>query len=436
MDNVVWTLVFFLSLTAVSSQGFSAMEPIISPTGSGNGFHSVANSNPSPNTRPNGAGGAPNNPAMETVQNPNRFGMAPFLGRQGGPGTEFNRPSDIGNPDPNTLINRRPRPQQPPVVVKLPHMCHTASWSTDTMVVMPMPMSRMKTAVGTLPLRRGVVMQQGRGSIPFSMGQIMAMKMRNQMMSMARHGSAAMSENSMNTMGGNNMIPMAEPVMNMPNMMNGAMPNMMNGAMPNMMNGMGNVPQPEPVMSEMMATPGQNMIGVGAVPQPQQNIMNGMAPMPEPNMMNEISSMNKQIMMNAMQQPRPNIMTPMPEPNMMNGMTSMDGQNMLNGMSVIAQPAQNMMNALPMSGSVNGAGAMPQPEPHMMNVMSSTSSAGTNIMGNMGSMSMMSMSQNGGPSQPKNQQQVVWAAPSANVMVAMSYPTPNRGTNMQRVAIY
>ncbi|XP_061184568.1 uncharacterized protein LOC133192594 [Saccostrea echinata] len=421
MDFVVWTLVFFQSMTAVSSQGFSAMEPLISPAGSGNGIHSVANSNPSLNARPNGAGGAPNNPAMETVQNPNRFGMAPFLGQQGGPGTDFNRPSNIGNPDPNTLINRRARPQQPPMVVKLPHMCHTTSWSTDTMVVMPMPMSRMKTAVGTLPLRGGVVMQQGRGRIPFSMGQIMVMKMRNQMMSMARQGSAAMSEKPMHAMGENNMVAMAKPVMN------GAMAG-------SMMNGMGTVPQPEP----MMATPEQNMIGVGAMPQPQPNIMSGMAPMPEPNMMNGITPMNKLNMMNgmnSMQQPQPNMMAPMPEPNMMNGMASINGQTMMNG--IIPQTTQNKMNAIPpMSDPVNGMGALSQPEPHMMNVMSSASSSGTNIMGNNGLMSIMSMTQNGVPSQPKNQQQVVWAVPSANVMVAMSYPTPNGATNVQRVAIY
>lgn len=218
MEFQVGILSFLLLTTAVSPQGFMGMEPIISPSGSGNGIHSVTNSNPNPNARPNGAGGAPNNPAMEAVQNPNRLAMAPFLGEQGRPGTDFSRPTNAGNPNPNSLINMRRKPPQPPMVVRMPHLCQTASWSTDSMVVLPMPMSRMKTAVGTLPLMRGVVTQQGRKMIPFTMEQIMMMKMKNQMMSMVMHESGPMAAQMMNNMGRSN------------NMM-GSTPNMMNGMM-------------------------------------------------------------------------------------------------------------------------------------------------------------------------------------------------------------
>ena len=216
MEFQVGILSFLLLITAVSPQGFMGMEPIISPSGSGNGIHSVTNSNPNPNARPNGAGGAPNNPAMEAVQNPNRLAMAPFLGEQGRPGTDFSRPTNAGNPNPNNLINMRRKPPQPPMVVRMPHLCQTASWSTDSMVVLPMPMSRMKTAVGTLPLMRGVVTQQGRKMIPFTMEQIMMMKTRNQMMSMAMHESGPMAAQTMNNMDrSNNMM------RSTPNMMNG-----------------------------------------------------------------------------------------------------------------------------------------------------------------------------------------------------------------------
>jgi hypothetical protein len=402
MEYIFGKLIFLLSVTAVSPQGFTPMESIISPTGSGNGIHSVVNSNPSPNARPNGAGGAPNNPAMETVQNPNRFAMAPFLGRQGRPGTDFTRPSNTHNPDPNTLINMREKPRPPIRMVKMPHLCPTMTWSTDSMVVLPMPVSRMKTAVGTLPIRHGIVTQQGRKRLPFSMEQMMIMKMRNQIMS---H----------------------------PNMLNGALSAFitMNGAIPqqktnmmsingqNLMNGMGAVPQAEPnMMGGMTSINGQNMVnGMGAVPQPEPNMMGGM------------TSINGQNMVNGMGA------VPQPEPNMMGGMPSINGQNMVNGMgtipnsmsrtNIMLQPSTNMMNNV-----------VPIPEPNMVNFEGAMSSSATNMMGNMGPSSTMSMSQSSIPS-PHGKQNLIWMSPSVNMMVAMSYPATSNGPKrVQRLTIY
>lgn len=103
MEFQVGILSFLLLITAVSPHGFMGMEPVISPSGSGNGIHSVTNSNPNPNARPNGAGGAPNNPAMEAVQNPNRLAMAPFLGEQGRPQQIFLGQRIQGIPIPTIL---------------------------------------------------------------------------------------------------------------------------------------------------------------------------------------------------------------------------------------------------------------------------------------------------------------------------------------------
>lgn len=407
------------------------MEPIISPTGSGNGIHSVTNNNPSPNARPNGAGGAPNNPAMETVQNPNRLAMAPFLGNQGRAGTDFSRPTNPGNPDPNNLVNMRRRPPQPTMVVRMPHLCKTASWSTDSMVVMPMPMSSMKTAVGTLPLRRGIVTQQGRRPIPYSMGQIMMLKARNQMMSMAMHEPSPMeghpmvsANNMMNAASGSNMM---NKMVSMSNDMNN-MASMMNNIAPShsVMNNM--VPLPEPIAEPVMMN---NIVSM-----PQDNMMNNMAQIPEQNMMNNMVSMPEVNMMNNM--------APIPEPNMMNNMASMPQVNMMNNMVNNMATSLNMMNnmasmpnvnTMTEMSAVNGQNVMNRMSTSNQNTMKMMTS-GNNMINNVGSvMSMMATSQNGGAPQP-NLHQIVWMGPSSKTMVAMSYPNGPSGSNKVRLAVY
>ena len=403
MEYAIGILSFSLFLSTVSAQGFMGMEPIISPTGSGNGIHSVTNNNPSPNARPNGAGGAPNNPAMETVQNPNRLAMAPFLGNQGRAGTDFSRPTNPGNPDPNNLVNMIRRPPQPTMVVKMPHLCQTASWSTDSMVVMPMPMSSMKTAVGTLPLRGGIVTQQGRRPIPYSMGQIMMLKARNQMMSMAMHEPSPMeghpmvsANNMMNAASGSNMM---NRMVSMSNNMNN-MASMMNNIAPShsVMNNM--VPLPEPIaepvmMNSMVSMPQDNMMN-NMVSMPEVNMMNNMAPIPEPNMVNNMATS-----LNMM-----NNMASMPNVNTMTGMSAVNGQNVMNRMSTSNQNTMKMMTS------------------------------GNNMINNVGSvMSMMATSQNGGAPQP-NLHQIVWMGPSSKTMVAMSYPNGPSGSNKVRLAVY
>uniref|UniRef100_A0A8W8L3M9 Uncharacterized protein n=1 Tax=Magallana gigas TaxID=29159 RepID=A0A8W8L3M9_MAGGI len=438
MEFQVGILSFLLLITAVSPQGFMGMEPIISPSGSGNGIHSVTNSNPNPNARPNGAGGAPNNPAMEAVQNPNRLAMAPFLGEQGRPGTDFSRPTNAGNPNPNNLINMRRKPPQPPMVVRMPHLCQTASWSTDSMVVLPMPMSRMKTAVGTLPLMRGVVTQQGRKMIPFTMEQIMMMKMRNQMMSMVMHDSGPMAAHTMNNMGrSNNMM------RSTPNMVNGMLSghnrmNTMNTGL-NVVNKMS--PVPEPIMMNNMAPISAPNMMNNMAPISAPNVMNNMAPMTVPNMMNNMAPMTVPNMMNNMAPaPEPNMMNnmaPMSEPNMMNNMAPMSEPNMMNNMAPMTVP--NMMNSMAPLTVPNMMNNMaPEPEPNMMNTM--TNMPANNIVTGMvnrmpqtntiNQMAMMSTSQNGGTTK------TVWMEPSSNTVVAMSYPTGSGGANNVRIAVY
>lgn len=431
MEYAIGILSFSLFLSTVSAQGFMGMEPIISPTGSGNGIHSVTNNNPSPNARPNGAGGAPNNPAMETVQNPNRLAMAPFLGNQGRAGTDFSRPTNPGNPDPNNLVNMIRRPPQPTMVVKMPHLCQTASWSTDSMVVMPMPMSSMKTAVGTLPLRGGIVTQQGRRPIPYSMGQIMMLKARNQMMSMAMHESSPMeghpmvsANNMMNAASGSNMM---NRMVSMSNNMNN-MASMMNNIAPShsVMNNM--VPLPEPIAEPVMMN--------SMVSMPQDNMMNNMAQIPEQNMMNNMVSIPEVNMMNNM--------APIPEPNMMNNMASMPQVNMMNNMVNNMATSLNMMNnmasmpnvnTMTEMSAVNGQNVMNRMSTSNQNTMKMMTS-GNNMINNVGSvMSMMATSQNGGAPQP-NLHQIVWMGPSSKTMVAMSYPNGPSGSNKVRLAVY
>lgn len=431
MEYAIGILSFSLFLSTVSAQGFMGMEPIISPTGSGNGIHSVTNNNPSPNARPNGAGGAPNNPAMETVQNPNRLAMAPFLGNQGRAGTDFSRPTNPGNPDPNNLVNMIRRPPQPTMVVKMPHLCQTASWSTDSMVVMPMPMSSMKTAVGTLPLRRGIVTQQGRRPIPYSMGQIMMLKARNQMMSMAMHEPSPMeghpmvsANNMMNAASGSNMM---NRMVSMSNNMNN-MASMINNIAPShsVMNNM--VPLPEPIAEPVIMN--------SMVSMPQDNMMNNMAQIPEQNMMNNMVSMPEVNMMNNM--------APIPEPNMMNNMASMPQVNMMNNMVNNMATSLNMMNnmasmpnvnTMTEMSAVNGQNVMNRMSTSNQNTMKMMTS-GNNMINNVGSvMSMMATSQNGGDPQP-NLHQIVWMGPSSKTMVAMSYPNSPSGSNKVRLAVY
>ena len=431
MEYAIGILSFSLFLSTVSAQGFMGMEPIISPTGSGNGIHSVTNNNPSPNARPNGAGGAPNNPAMETVQNPNRLAMAPFLGNQGRAGTDFSRPTNPGNPDPNNLVNMIRRPPQPTMVVKMPHLCQTASWSTDSMVVMPMPMSSMKTAVGTLPLRGGIVTQQGRRPIPYSMGQIMMLKARNQMMSMAMHEPSPMeghpmvsANNMMNAASGSNMM---NRMVSMSNNMNN-MASMMNNIAPShsVMNNM--VPLPEPIAEPVMMN--------SMVSMPQDNMMNNMAQIPEQNMMNNMVSMPEVNMMNNMAQ--------IPEPNMMNNMASMPQVNMMNNMVNNMATSLNMMNnmasmpnvnTMTEMSAVNGQNVMNRMSTSNQNTMKMMTS-GNNMINNVGSViSMMATSQNGGAPQP-NLHQIVWMGPSSKTMVAMSYPNGPSGSNKVRLAVY
>lgn len=431
MEYAIGILSFSLFLSTVSAQGFMGMEPIISPTGSGNGIHSVTNNNPSPNARPNGAGGAPNNPAMETVQNPNRLAMAPFLGNQGRAGTDFSRPTNPGNPDPNNLVNMIRRPPQPTMVVKMPHLCQTASWSTDSMVVMPMPMSSMKTAVGTLPLRGGIVTQQGRRPIPYSMGQIMMLKARNQMMSMAMHEPSPMeghpmvsANNMMNAASGSNMM---NRMVSMSNNMNN-MASMINNIAPShsVMNNM--VPLPEPIAEPVIMN--------SMVSMPQDNMMNNMAQIPEQNMMNNMVSMPEVNMMNNM--------APIPEPNMMNNMASMPQVNMMNNMVNNMATSLNMMNnmasmpnvnTMTEMSAVNGQNVMNRMSTSNQNTMKMMTS-GNNMINNVGSvMSMMATSQNGGDPQP-NLHQIVWMGPSSKTMVAMSYPNGPSGSNKVRLAVY
>lgn len=431
MEYAIGILSFSLFLSTVSAQGFMGMEPIISPTGSGNGIHSVTNNNPSPNARPNGAGGAPNNPAMETVQNPNRLAMAPFLGNQGRAGTDFSRPTNPGNPDPNNLVNMIRRPPQPTMVVKMPHLCQTASWSTDSMVVMPMPMSSMKTAVGTLPLRGGIVTQQGRRPIPYSMGQIMMLKARNQMMSMAMHESSPMeghpmvsANNMMNAASGSNMM---NRMVSMSNNMNN-MASMINNIAPShsVMNNM--VPLPEPIAEPVIMN--------SMVSMPQDNMMNNMAQIPEQNMMNNMVSMPEVNMMNNM--------APIPEPNMINNMASMPQVNMMNNMVNNMATSLNMMNnmasmpnvnTMTEMSAVNGQNVMNRMSTSNQNTMKMMTS-GNNMINNVGSvMSMMATSQNGGDPQP-NLHQIVWMGPSSKTMVAMSYPNSPSGSNKVRLAVY
>ena len=431
MEYAIGILSFSLFLSTVSAQGFMGMEPIISPTGSGNGIHSVTNNNPSPNARPNGAGGAPNNPAMETVQNPNRLAMAPFLGNQGRAGTDFSRPTNPGNPDPNNLVNMIRRPPQPTMVVKMPHLCQTASWSTDSMVVMPMPMSSMKTAVGTLPLKGGIVTQQGRRPIPYSMGQIMMLKARNQMMSMAMHEPSPMeghpmvsANNMMNAASGSNMM---NRMVSMSNNMNN-MASMMNNIAPShsVMNNM--VPLPEPIAEPVMMN---NIVSM-----PQDNMMNNMAQIPEQNMMNNMVSIPEVNMMNNM--------APIPEPNMMNNMASMPQVNMMNNMVNNMATSLNMMNnmasmpnvnTMTEMSAVNGQNVMNRMSTSNQNTMKMMTS-GNNMINNVGSvMSMMATSQNGGAPQP-NLHQIVWMGPSSKTMVAMSYPNGPSGSNKVRLAVY
>ena len=455
MEYAIGILSFSLFLSTVSAQGFMGMEPIISPTGSGNGIHSVTNNNPSPNARPNGAGGAPNNPAMETVQNPNRLAMAPFLGNQGRAGTVFSRPTNHGNPDPNNLVNMIRRPPQPTMVVKMPHLCQTASWSTDSMVVMPMPMSSMKTAVGTLPLREGIVTQQGRRPIPYSMGQIMMLKARNQMMSMAMHEPSPMeghpmvsANNMVNAASGSNMM---NRMVSMSNNMNN-MASMMNNIAPShsVMNNM--VPLPEPIaepviVNNIVSMPQDNMMNnMAQIPEP--NMMNNMVLMPEVNMMNNMAQIPEQNMINNMvSMPEVNMMNnmaPIPEPNMINNMASMPQVNMMNNMVNNMATSLNMMNnmasmpnvnTMTEMSAVNGQNVMNRMSTSNQNTMKMITS-GNNMINNVGSvMSMMATSQNGGAPQP-NLHQIVWMGPSSKTMVAMSYPNGPSGSNKVRLAVY
>ena len=278
------------------------------------GLNSVTNMAPPPNVRPAGAGGAPNNPDMQAVQDPSRFRMAPFIGPGGAPATENQGPGPrrgqamSGDPIPVRVISERDRMRNhindQKIAATLPPLCHVPP-SLQHMVVEPMPMAKGnppenqgQTGMGGPLLNRmqapgqqgvggmGGMPPQGNGMAP--MGNAM-MQMGNGMMQMG-NGMAPMG-NGMASMGndmasmGNGMAPMGNAMMQMKNGMmqiGNSMVSMGNGMAPmgNSMPSMGNALPPMnnimPPMDNNMGHMGNAMPSMGnAVPYPD-NAMMGM----------------------------------------------------------------------------------------------------------------------------------------------------------------
>ena len=307
INIIIYLLV---SMTFASGQG-----PPFQGNSVASGLNSVTNMAPPPNVRPAGAGGAPNNPDMQAVQDPSRFRMAPFIGPGGAPATENQGPGPrrgqamSGDPIPVRVISERDRMRNhindQKIAATLPPLCHVPP-SLQHMVVEPMPMAKGnppenqgQTGMGGPLLNRmqapgqqgvggmGGMPPQGNGMAP--MGNAM-MQMSNGMMQMG-NGMMSMG-NAMAPMGNgmtqmsNGMAPMGNGMMQMGNgmvSMGNAMP-----SMGNVMPPIGNAaPYPDNAMMGMMnqntmtgPVPPGNMVGPnsGMAPKMPQMMSNG-APM-------------------------------------------------------------------------------------------------------------------------------------------------------------